>query len=183
MKERCCCKGFLCGSVKSFAQVPWECVQLLFIGSTWLIAKYLAFEGMTRRSQDASPDELRKVLRIHVPNAPALIFFSLSVEQQIVEQEELLKEMLLLSSRPTVSWVIAACKQVWQKCDYESVTKFAKAMVSCSQHCFQKSLQATSGAKLSAPVKRLVQVIRNSSTRPLSFGDKLVRKLKRVSWL
>ena len=69
MKERCCCKGFLCGSVKSFAQVPWECVQLLFIGSTWLIAKYLAFEGMTRRSQDASPDELRKVLRIHVPNS------------------------------------------------------------------------------------------------------------------
>ena len=126
---------------------------------------------MARRCQDASPEELRKVVKIHVSKPPAPGFCSLSLEQQIAEQEELLKEMLLLSSRPTISWVTSACKQVWQKCESEVVSKFAKAAVSCSQHCFQKALQVTTGAKLSPAVKRLVHIINRSSTRPLSLGE------------
>ena len=129
---------------------------------------------------------MRKVVKIRWSKPPASTFFSLSTErlsEQIAEQEELLKEMILLSSRPTASWISAACKQVWQRCDSETVGKFAKAMATCSQHCFQKAMQSTTGVKLSPAVKRLVQVINRSSTRPLSFADELVRRLKRVSWL
>ena len=142
---------------------------------------FSASASMSRGSNESSPDELRKVLKVHCPSLQPQLFFSLSTEQQNAEQEELLKEMILLSSRPTASWISAACKQVWQRCDSETVGKFAEAMATCSQHCFQKAMLSTTGVKLSPAAKRLVQVINRSSTRPLSLADKLVRRLKRVS--
>ena len=144
---------------------------------------FCLLEGMSRRSNDASPEDLRKKLKIHLPRPPSIGFFSMTTEQQINEQEELLKEKILTSSRPTASWISSACKLVWQKCDSELLSKFSKCMATCSQFCFSKALQATSGAKLSPAVKRLVKVINQSSSRPLACGDKLVRKLKRVPWM
>ena len=122
-------------------------------------------------------------MKIHLPRPPSIGFFSMTTEQQINEQEELLKEKILTSSRPTASWISSACKLVWQKCDSELLSKFSKCMATCSQFCFSKALQATSGAKLSPAVKRLVKVINQSSSRPYACGDKLVRKLKRVPWM
>ena len=61
---------------------------------------------------------------------------------------------------------------VWQRSEVENIDRFAKAMTSCSQFCFQKSLQASTGSKLSPSVKRIVQTILRSSTRPLSTGEK-----------
>lgn len=135
---------------------------------------------MARRSNDASPADLAKVLKIQQREAPSLAFFSLTTENMIAEQEELLKEMILMSSRPTATWVVAACKQVWQRVDSDIAGRFGKAMASCSRYCFQKAMQTTSGAKLSPAVKRITQIINRSSSRPLSFGDKLRRTLKRV---
>ena len=103
--------------------------------------------------------------------------------KQIAEKEDLLTEMILLSARPTISWVSTALKMVWQRSEAENIDRFAKALTFCSQYCFQKSLQATTGSKLSPSVKRIVQTILRSSTRPLSTGDKISRSLKRVSWL
>eukprot|EP00438_Fugacium_kawagutii_P004784 Skav203121 [mRNA] locus=scaffold447:642974:646288:- [translate_table: standard] len=134
---------------------------------------------MARRSNNANPADLAKILKVHQREAPSLSFFSLPLENQIAEQEDLLKEMILLSSRPNATWITAACKQVWQRVDSELAGRFGKAMAACSQHCFTKAVQVTSGIKLPPAVKRLTQVINRSVSRPLSTGDKLRRSLKR----
>ena len=132
---------------------------------------------MARRSNNASPEELIKVLSLLQKKPPQSTFYSMTTEQQIAEKEDLLTEMILLSA----SWVSAALKMVWQRSEVENIDRFAKAMTSCSQFCFQKSLQASTGSKLSPSVKRIVQTILRSSTRPLSTGEKIRRSLKRVS--
>eukprot|EP00438_Fugacium_kawagutii_P005271 Skav234616 [mRNA] locus=scaffold835:32676:33380:+ [translate_table: standard] len=138
---------------------------------------------MAPRSNNANPADLAKILKVHQREAPSLSFFSLPLENQIAEQEDLLKEMILLSSRPNATWITAACKQVWQRVDSELAGRFGKAMAACSQHCFTKAVQVTSGIKLPPAVKRLTQVINRSVSRPLSTGDKLRRSLKRVPCL
>ena len=142
----------------------------------------LVFVRMARRSNNnASPEELTKVLSLLQKKPPQSTFYCMTTEQQIAEKEDLLTEMILLSARPTISWVSTALKMVWQRSEVESIDRFAKALTFCSQYCFQKSLQATTGSKLSPSVKRIVQTILRSSTRPLSTGDKIRRSLKRVS--
>ena len=136
---------------------------------------------MARRSNNARPEELRKVLSLLQKKPPQSTFYSMTTEQQIAEKEDLLTEMIMLSARPTSSWVSTALKMVWQRPEEESISRFAKTMTFCSQYCFQKALQSTTGAKLTPSVKRLVHIILRSSTRPLSTGDKIRRSLKRVS--
>lgn len=92
---------------------------------------------MNRTGNDSSPEDLRKVLRTHLPAAPSCALFGLTMEQQIAQQVELLKEMILMSRHPSASWIGAACKQVRQKMDAEVAARFAKVMAVCSQHCFQ----------------------------------------------
>ena len=139
------------------------------------------FVRMARRNNNASPEELTKVLSLLQKKPPQSTFYSMTTEQQIAEKEDLRTEMILLLARPTISWVSTALKMVWQRSEVENIDRFAKALTFCSQYCFQKSLQATAGAKLSPSVKRIVQTILRSSTRPLSTGDKIRRSLKRVS--
>ena len=165
-------QSFLCNSRKQ-----------IFIQLFWLRSIPALFVSMARRSNNASPEELIKVLSLLQKKPPQSTFYSMTTEQQIAEKEDLLTEMILLSSRPTTSWVSAALKMVWQRSEVENIDRFAKAMTSCSQFCFQKSLQASTGSKLSPSVKRIVQTILRSSTRPLSTGEKIRRSLKRVSWL
>ena len=136
---------------------------------------------MARRSNNASPEELTKVLNLLQKKPPQSTFYSMTTEQQIAEKEDLLTEMILLSARPTSSWVSTALKMVWQRSEQENIGRFAKALTFCSQYCFQKAYQSTTGAKLTPSVKRIVQTILRSSTRPLSTGDKIRRSLKRVS--
>ena len=100
---------------------------------------------------------------------PQSTFYSMTTEQQIAEKEDLLTEMILLSARPTSSWVSTALKMVWQRSEQENIGRFAKALTFCSQYCFQKAFQSTTGAKLTPSVKRIVQTILRSSTRPLSI--------------
>lgn len=149
-------------------------------GSERIQKFFLLFVKMARRKDHASPEELTKVLNLLQKKPPPGSFYSMTTEQQIAEQEELLTEMILLTPRPTSSWVSSACQLVWQRADHESIGKFATAITFCSKFCFQKSLQVTTGAKLSPAVKRIVQLILRSSSRPLSTGDKLRRNLKRV---
>ena len=137
------------------------------------------FVRMARRSNNASPEELTKVLALLQKKLPQSTFYSMTTEQQIAEKEDLLTEMILLSARPTISWVSTALKMVWQRSEVENIDRFAKALTFCSQYCFQKSLQAATGSKLSPSVKRVAQI--RSSTRPLSAGDKNRRSFKRVS--
>ena len=165
-------QSFLCNSRKQ-----------IFIQLFWLRSIPALFVSMARRSNNASPEELIKVLSLLQKKPPQSTFYSMTTEQQIAEKEDLLTEMILLSARPTTSWVSAALKMVWQRSEVENIDRFAKAMTSCSQLCFQKSLQASTGSKLSPSVKRIVQTILRSSTRPLSTGEKIRRSLKRVSWL
>ena len=163
-------QSFLCNSRKQ-----------IFIQLFWLRSSPALFVSMARRSNNASPEELIKVLSLLQKKPPQSTFYSMTTEQQIAEKEDLLTEMILLSARPTTSWVSAALKMVWQRSEVENIDRFAKAMTSCSQFCFQKSLQASTGSKLSPSVKRIVQTILRSSTRPLSTGEKIRRSLKRVS--
>lgn len=92
----------------------------------------------------------------------------------VSEYENLLQEMLVLS---TTEWISAACRLVWPKPDAEFVSKFFSVLAQACAHCFQKALQATSGAKLKAPVRRLIKFI-NQGDRALSTGDKMIRKLR-----
>ena len=139
------------------------------------------FVRMARRSNNASPEELTKVLSLLQKKPPQSTFYSMSTEGQIAEKEDLLTEMILLSARPTSSWVSTALRMVWQRSERENIGRFAEALTFCSQYCFQKAFQSTTGAKLSPSVKRIASTILRSSTRPLSTGDKIRRSLKRVS--
>ena len=102
---------------------------------------------MARRSNNASPEELTKVLSLLQKKPPQSTFYSMTSEQQIAEKEDLLTEMILLSARPTSSWVSTALKMVWQRSEQENIGRFAKALTFCSQYCFQKAFQSTTGAK------------------------------------
>ena len=176
-------QSFLCNSRNHFSGTAAQKASLYPAPLAQKQSKgnFSVFVRMGRRSNNASPGELTKVLFLLQKKPPQATFYSMTTEQQIAEKEDLLTEMILLSARPTISWVSAALKIVWQRCDHESIVRFAKALTFCSQYCFQKSLQSTTGAKLTPSVKRLVQMILRSSTRPLSTGDKLRRSLKRVS--
>lgn len=134
---------------------------------------------MARRSNNAEAADLAKILKLHQREPPSLTFYSMPLENQIAEQEDLLREMMLLSARPNATWITAAAKLVWQRADSEMAVRFGKTLAACSQHCFTKAVQVSSGKKLSPAVKRLTQII-NQSVRPLSTGDKLRRSLKRV---
>ena len=165
-------QSFLCNSRNHFSGTAAQKASLYPAPLAQKQSKgnFSVFVRMGRRSNNASPGELTKVLFLLQKKPPQATFYSMITEQQIAEKEDLLTEMILLSARPTISWVSAALKIVWQRCDHESIVRFAKALTFCSQYCFQKSLQSTTGAKLTPSVKRLVQMILRSSTRPLSTG-------------
>ena len=92
-------QSFLCNSRKQ-----------IFIQLFWLRSIPALFVSMARRSNNASPEELIKVLSLLQKKPPQSTFYSMTTEQQIAEKEDLLTEMILLSSRPTTSWVSAALK-------------------------------------------------------------------------
>lgn len=84
---------------------------------------------MARRSNNASPEELIKVLSLLQKKPPQSTFYSMTTEQQIAEKEDLLTEMILLSARPTISWVSAALKMVWQRSEVENIDRFAQPVL------------------------------------------------------
>ena len=176
-------QSFLCNSRNHFSGTAAQKASLYPAPLAQKQSKgnFSVFVRMGRRSNNASPGELTKVLFLLQKKPPQATFYSMTTEQ-IGGKEDLLTDMILLSARPTISWVSAALKIVWQRCDHESIVRFAaKALTFCSQYCFQKSLQSTTGAKLTPSVKRIAQMILRSSTRPLSTRDKLRRSLTRVS--
>ena len=83
-------QSFLCNSRKQ-----------IFIQLFWLRSIPALFVSMARRSNNASPEELIKVLSLLQKKPPQSTFYSMTTEQQIAEKEDLLTEMILLSSRPT----------------------------------------------------------------------------------
>ena len=86
-------QSFLCNSRKQ-----------IFIQLFWLRSSPALFVSMARRSNNASPEELIKVLSLLQKKPPQSTFYSMTTEQQIAEKEDLLTEMILLSARPTNSW-------------------------------------------------------------------------------
>ena len=87
------------------------------------------FVGMAHRSNNASPEELTKVLSLLQKKPPQSTFYSMTTEQQIAEKEDLLTEMILLSARPTISWVSAALKMVWQRSEVENIDRFVQPVL------------------------------------------------------
>lgn len=134
-----------------------------------------------RRSNESDPGELRKVVKLLLPEPPSASVLSLCSDTVVSEFEELLKEMLLLSSRPTGQWVQLACQMVWQKAEKDFCKRFGSCMATACQHLFQKARTCSTGQKLSPACRRLVKVI-NCSSRPLTMGDKFIRHLRKVLW-
>ena len=135
-----------------------------------------------RRSNSSSPEELAKVLKLYLPHGIGLDYLKPNPEEVAACYESLVVEMLTLSARPTQCWISAACLLAYQKIDKAEAKTFGQRLCQCCQHCFNKKLQATTGKKLSQPMKRILSVI-SKGQRPQSQGDLLrrhaARQLKR----
>ena len=66
---------------------------------------------MDRRKNDASTEDLCKVLRFALPNGVSAAFKAMSMEEVVQEHEELLKELLLLTCRPNAKWLQAGLRE------------------------------------------------------------------------
>ena len=81
-----------------------------------------------------------------------------SIKDFIAKKELLLRELLLVTSRPTKNLMVEAGNASFQKVDLDVVRDFANRTVEASQYLYQKLHQSSSGKKLSNAVNRLLQI-------------------------
>ena len=70
---------------------------------------------MDRRKNEASIEDLCKVLRLALPNGVNAAFKTMPMEELVQEHEELLKELLLLACRPNAKWLHTGLREAFQK--------------------------------------------------------------------
>ena len=127
---------------------------------------------MARRSNTSTPEELAKVLKIYLPNGFGHEYVAATNDGVVQHYEQLICEMLMLTPRPTCSWISKAVTLAYQQVKVEDARLFGQKLAQACQYCFQKKLQMTSGKKLSEAMKRVLKQISNPK-RPMSYGERL----------
>ena len=127
---------------------------------------------MVRRSNSSTPEELSKVLKTFLPNGLGDKYLQANPEDVAIAYEQIIVEMLMLSARPTQSWITSAVLKTYQTVGSSEAKSFGQQLAQTCQYCFRKKLQVTTGKKVSGAMRRILSVI-SSAKRPQSPGDML----------
>ena len=113
-----------------------------------------------RRKNTATAGDITHILKAGLPEGlSAGVVIESSIEDFIAKKELLLRELLLVTSRPTKNLMVEAGNASFQEVDSDVVRDFANRTVEASQYLYQKLHQSSSGKKLSNAVNRLLQIV------------------------
>ena len=113
-----------------------------------------------RRKNTATAGDITHILKAGLPEGlSAGVVIESSIEDFIAKKELLLRELLLVTSRPTKNLMVEAGNASFQEVDSNVVRDFANRTVEASQYLYQKLHQSSSGKKLSNAVNRLLQIV------------------------
>ena len=121
-----------------------------------------------RRKNTATAGDITHILKAGLPEGlSAGVVIESSIEDFIAKKELLLRELLLVTSRPTKNLMVEAGNASFQEVDSDVVRDFANRTVEASQYLYQKLHQSSSGKKLSNAVNRLLQIVAGSYSSSL----------------
>lgn len=109
-------------------------------------------------SKGAECAAMAKVLRANVRSFQKEHWNSTNIEDVVAEYQDFIVDALRLTARPTVGVMTSAAKVTFGE-DLEKCKMFAVRMQAAISYCRVKAKSATSGMKLSQPVRRVVEVI------------------------
>ena len=135
-----------------------------------------------RRSNSASPLDLGKALKLHFPTglSKQQKWKTATCEEIVIEYEDFLMEMILLSVRPTKTWILGACEQTFQKCDKDMWASFAQRFSEVASFCHRKKLRMKTGERMPPALRRLVKAIsKECDSNPQGLGDKFLAHAKK----
>ena len=112
-----------------------------------------------RRSNSASPDDLVKVFRPHLPAGLDKKYLEHDPEQIVANYEEVISDILLRTPRPTKGLLSQTATRAWQDVKASEADAWSERICKAVSYCYSKRLQVTTGARLSAPVRRIIQQI------------------------
>ena len=138
--------------------------------------------NVKRRSNSARPLDLGKALKLFFPTGLSRQqkWNTGSSEETVIEYEDFLMEMIMLSVRPTKTWIQAACEQAFQKCDKDICSSFAQRFSAVAGFCYSKKLKMTSGKKTPGALRRIVKAMSKESEKdPQGLGEKLLVHAKK----
>ena len=145
------------------------CCQFFDLGASFAAA--LLFK-MMRRSKSSTPEELSKVLKTFLPNGLGDKYLQPNPEDVAIAYEQVIVEMLMLSARPTQSWITSAVLKTYQTVGSSEAKSFGQQLAQTCQYCFRKKLQVTTRKKVSHTMRRILNVI-SSAKRLQSPVDML----------
>ena len=127
---------------------------------------------MDRRKNEASIEDLCKVLKLALPNGVSAAFKAMSMEELAQEHEELLKELLLLTCRPNAKWLHTGLRKAFQKLEPELASDFSKKLHEAATYCFEKfrsqvEVFSSSQKDLQAPRTKAERCVRQLKQDPL----------------
>ena len=102
---------------------------------------------MVRRSNSSTPEELSKVLKTFLPNGLGDKYLQANPEDVAIAYEQIIVEMLMLSARPTQSWITSAVLKTYQTVGSSEAKSFGQQLAQTCQYCFRKKLQVTTWEK------------------------------------
>ena len=155
----------------AFGQCLLACSFTAIVLTFVQFASALLFK-MVRRSNSSTPEELSKVLKMYMPNGIGDKYLQANPEDVAIAYEQIIVEMLMLSARPTQSWITSAVLKTYQTVGSSEAKSFGQQLAQTCQYCFRKKLQVTTGKKVSGAMRRILSVI-SSAKRPQSPGDML----------
>ena len=112
-----------------------------------------------RRSNSASPDDLVKVFRSHLPAGLDKKYLEHDPEQIVANYEEVISDILLRTPRPTKGLLSQTATRAWQDVKASEADAWSERICKDVSYCYSKRLQVTTGVRLSAPVRRIIQQI------------------------
>ena len=145
------------------------CCQFFDLGASFAAA--LLFK-MMRRSKSSTPEELSKVLKTFLPHGLGDKYLQPNPEDVAIAYEQVIVEMLMLSARPTQSWITSAVLKTYQTVGSSEAKSFGQQLAQTCQYCFRKKLQVTTRKKVSHTMRRILNVI-SSAKRLQSPVDML----------
>ena len=117
----------------------------------------------TRRSNSAKPEDLVKVLRAHLPQGLDKKYLDHEPGMLVQAYEDIISDVLLRTSRPTKSLLQSAAVKAWQNVKTSEAETWGSQVAKAVSWCYNKRLQVSTGVKLNAAVRRIIQQINKQS--------------------
>ena len=112
-----------------------------------------------RRSNSAAPQDLVKILRVHLPGGLDKRYLEADPQVIVCNYEDLILDILVQTARPTKNLLSAAALKAWQACKSSEAEAFGSRIASAVSWCYTKRSQVTTGVKLNPAVRRVLAQI------------------------